>query len=208
MLIMGALGVSFGVMGAVHRNQPIDVAVLISSLIGIAAPSFWLGLLLLWLFSGLLGWFPLTGAGQPGDSLSILHHLVLPALVLGGGGAGIIMRMTRSALLETLSEDYVRTARSKGLHERVVIYRHALRNALIPVITIAGLNMGHLLAGAILVETVFTRPGLGRVVIQSISSRDYPLLQAVIAVYAVIFIAINLFVDIAYTLVDPRIRYG
>lgn len=205
-LIVVLVGVPLGMLAAIWRNTMLDVAVLVTSLWAAATPSFWLGLVALCVFSGWLGWFPLMGVGKAGFIDSI-RHLVLPVFALGVNGIGQTCRMTRSCMLEVLGEDYIRTARSKGLREWIVICKHALRNALIPVITIIGLNMGGMLAGAVMIETVFTRPGLGRLAVDAILARDYPLIEGTVTVFALIFVTINLLVDLTYSIIDPRIRY-
>jgi ABC-type dipeptide/oligopeptide/nickel transport system permease component len=163
-------------------------------------PVFWLGLMLMLLFSVTLGWLPSSGAGTPAQ-------LVLPALALGSASTAIIARQTRSGLLEVLGQDYVRTARAKGLTERVVLVRHALKNALIPTITVAGLQVGFLMGGSVLAETVFARPGLGRLLVDSIARRDIPVVQTTIMLLSVTFVLVNLAVDLLYVKLDPRIQY-
>jgi ABC-type dipeptide/oligopeptide/nickel transport system permease component len=170
-----------------------------TALVGLSMPSFWLGLLLIFVFSLHLGWFPATGGG------SVLH-LVLPSVTLGTIAAAIIARLTRSSMLEVLGQDYVRTARAKGLGERRVVYRHALRNAALPVITVAGLSLGFMLSGALIIETVFAWPGMGRLIVQAVPGRDFPVIQAGVFVFALVFVVINLVVDILYTVADPRVR--
>lgn len=203
-----AIGVPAGVIAARKRNGPIDYTVTVASLLGISMPNFWLGMLLILLFSVRLGWFPLTGAGTAGDPLQVAYYLILPALTLGASEGGVIMRMTRSAMLESLGQDYVRTARAKGLGELVVVVRHALRNSLIPVVTIVGLNLGRLIGGTVIVESLFVRPGLGRVMVDAMVARDYPQVQGTVAFFAVAIVAINLLVDLSYSVLDPRIRYS
>jgi ABC-type dipeptide/oligopeptide/nickel transport system permease component len=199
-LVFGTiLGVITGIITAVYRNGWVDGTVLTASLLGISMPQFFLGILLMLLFSVYLGWLPLTGMGS-------WQHLILPTLTLGIPNAAIISRITRSSLIEVLNQDYVRTARAKGLSERVVINRHAFRNALIPVVTVAGLQMGYLLGGAVVTETVFAWPGIGRLIVQSIASRDFPVVQAAVLLLAVTFVLINLFTDLLYRLLDPRIK--
>jgi ABC-type dipeptide/oligopeptide/nickel transport system permease component len=172
-----------------------------TALLGVSMPSFWLGLLLIFVFSLHLTWFPATGGGD-------LQHLVLPAVTLGMIAAAIIARLTRSSMLEVLGQDYVRTARAKGLGGFSVVVRHALKNALIPIITIFGLQFGNLLAGAVIVETVFSRPGLGRLIVGGILNKDFPLVQGVVLFVATTYVLINLLVDVAYAYADPRIRFG
>lgn len=194
------IGIPAGLIAAVRPNTLIDYLATLGALIGVSMPVFWFGLLAILFFSVQLGWFPVAGRGT-------LAHLVLPAITLGTGSAAIITRMTRSAMLEVLSQDYVRTAKAKGLANRVVINKHALRNALIPVVTITGLQFGTLMAGAVLTETVFTWPGLGSLLVTSILARDYPVVQGAVLLIAISFIAINLLVDMLYGAIDPRIRY-
>ena len=201
MLVAVGLGIPLGLLAALSRNSWLDVASMGGALVGVSMPSFWLGLLLIFVFSLHLAWFPATGGGD-------LHHLILPAVTLGMIAAAIIARLTRSSMLEVLSQDYVRTARAKGLGGFSVVVRHALKNALIPIITIFGLQFGNLLAGAVIVETVFSRPGLGRLIVGGILNKDFPLVQGVVLFVATIYVLINLLVDVAYAYADPRIRFG
>ena len=203
MAIALAIAVPAGVVSAVHKGQVPDSVSQLGSLLGVSMPNFWLGYILILVFSiGMpvrsLGVFPVSGAGS-------LDRLVLPALTLGSGVAAIMTRLLRSAMLEVLEEDYIRTARSKGLAERVVVYKHAFRNALIPVITVAGIQFGYLLNGAVVVEIVFARPGLGKLVIDALFDRDYPVIQAATLVIAAMFVGINFLVDVTYRYIDPRI---
>lgn len=195
------LGLVFGVAAAVKHNTLFDRSSMVVALIGVCTPSFWLGLMLMLLFSVKLGWLPSFGKGG-------IRHLILPALTLGTGASAIIARVTRSSMLEVLSEDYVRTARAKGLSERVVILGHALKNAFIPIITILGLEFGGLLSGAVITETVFAYPGLGLLLVNSINNRDFPIVQGALLLFAVQFVLVNLFVDVIYARVDPRIAYS
>ena len=192
--------IPLGVIGAVKRGTFIDKAIGVFSLFGVSLPNFALGPLLILLFSIVLGLLPVSGRGG-------ISHLILPALTMGGALAAITTRMVRASMLEEIQQDYVRTARAKGLPERSVLFRHALRNGLLPVITILGLQAGALLAGAIITETVFAWPGLGRLTVQAINARDYPLLQGCILTISLSYILINLFTDAIYSVVDPRIRY-
>ena len=201
MLVAVAVGVPLGLLAALSRNSWLDVASMGTALLGVSMPSFWLGLLLIFVFSLHLGWFPATGGGD-------FLHLVLPSITLGTIAAAIIARLTRSSMLEVLGQDYVRTARAKGLGGFTVVVRHALKNALIPIITIFGLQFGNLLAGAVIVETVFSRPGLGRLIVGGILSKDFPLVQGTVLVVATAYVLINVLVDIAYAYADPRIRLG
>ena len=194
------LAVPLGVLSAVNRGRASDTAVGMFTLLGVSLPNFVLGPLLILVVSIFLGLLPVSGR----DGLS---NLILPAVTLGGGFAAITTRIVRGSMLEEIHQDYVRTARAKGLSERVVLFRHALRNGLIPVLTIVGLQAGTLLAGAIITETIFSWPGLGRLTVQAINARDYPLLQGCILAIALTYILINLVTDILYSVVDPRIRY-
>jgi len=193
------LGVLTGIITAVYRDSWIDSSVLAVSLLGISIPPFFLGILLMLVFSVWLGWLPLTG-------MESWRHVILPAATLGIPNAAIISRITRSSLVEVLNQDYVRTARAKGLSELVVIGRHAVRNGMIPVVTVAGLQMGYLLGGAVVTETVFAWPGIGRLIVQSISARDFPVVQASVLLLALTFVIINLVTDLLYRLLDPRIK--
>ena len=201
MAVAVAIGVPLGLMAALLRNSWFDAGSMIVALLGVSMPSFWLGLLMIVAFSLHLGWFPATGGGD-------LWHLVLPSVTLGMIASAIIARLTRSSMLEVLGQDYVRTARAKGLAWWGVVVRHALKNALIPVITIFGLQFGNLLAGAVIVETVFSRPGLGRLIVGGILAKDFPLVQGTVLFVATAYVIINVLVDIAYAFVDPRIRFG
>ena len=199
MAVAVAIGVPLGLAAALGRNSWLDVGAMAVALLGVSMPSFWLGLLLIFVFSLHLAWFPATGGGD-------LHHLVLPAITLGAIASAIIARLTRSSMLEVLGQDFVRTARAKGLAWWGVVVRHALKNALIPVITIFGLQFGNLLAGAVIVETVFSRPGLGRLIVGGILAKDFPLVQGTVLFVASVYVLINVLVDVAYAVVDPRIR--
>jgi ABC-type dipeptide/oligopeptide/nickel transport system permease component len=199
LLFAVVLGLTLGIVAATHRGTPIDSAVMLISLGGVSMPSFGLGLLLILAFSVMLNWLPATGAGS-------VEQLVLPAIALGYEGVALVARLTRAALLEALSAQYITTARSKGLSEGVVVFRHALRNALIPIVTVAGLQAGHLLAGSVIVETVFARQGIGQLAIDAILTKDYPLVQGVILFTAASYILLNLLTDISYGYLDPRIR--
>jgi peptide/nickel transport system permease protein/oligopeptide transport system permease protein len=198
-LIATGVGGLAGVVGAARRASLADYVATVLALAGVSTPIFWSGLILILLFAVWLPWLPAGGSGS-------LAHLVLPAVSLGLSGAGAVARQTRSAMLETLGEEFVRTARAKGLAERRVVYKHALKNALIPVVTLLGDQFGRLLGGAILTETVFSWPGMGRYLIEAIGMRDYPVIQAIILVFAVSFLVVNLIVDVSYGLLDPRVR--
>ena len=202
------IGIPAGIVAAVKRNSVTDYIVTIVALLGISMPSFWFGMLLIIFFSVQLGWFPITGAGTAGNPLQVLYYLILPAFALGAGEAGVIMRMTRSTMLETLGQDYVRTAQAKGVAPFRVLMRHVLRNSLIPVVTIVGLNMGRLIGGTVVVESLFVRPGIGKVMVDAMTARDYPQIQGTVAFFALLIIMINVLVDLSYSLLDPRIRYS
>lgn len=193
------LGLVAGIISATRKYSFSDVGLMIVALFGMSMPNFWLGIMLIYFFSVNLGWFPTIGWES-------WKHMVLPVLTIGTGGAAIIARMTRSSMLEVLDNDYIRTAYAKGVHDRVVIYKHALRNALVPVVTIVGLQFGTLLGGAVITETVFAINGLGRLVIDSIRMRDFPMVQGTILVCAVLFVLVNFIVDITYRLINKRIE--
>ncbi|HWP48417.1 MAG TPA: nickel ABC transporter permease [Candidatus Limnocylindrales bacterium] len=205
-LTFAALGIAViiaipvGVMAATRQYSWLDNGSMFLALLGVSMPNFWLGPLFIILFSINLGWLPVSGRGG-------WDHLILPAITLGMAMAAILTRMTRSSVLEVIHEDYIRTARAKGLRESVVIFKHALRNALIPVITLIGLQFGTLLSGAVITETIFAWPGIGRLTIEAINKRDYPLVQGCILVIALSYVLVNLITDLIYSLVDPRIRY-
>ncbi len=220
LIVSVTIGLLAGVIAAVRRNSAFDYASTAGALFGASVPSFWLGLMLIYSMAVWLSLLPVSGrggallpaigqvfSGNVNPLRTALSHLVLPSITLGLPSAALIARLTRSSMLEVLNQDYVRTARSKGLSERVVIFRHALRNALIPVVTMAGLQFGYLLGGAVITESVFAWPGVGRLTILAITQRDYPLVQGNVMVLALIFVLINLFVDLTYGLLDPRIRY-
>jgi peptide/nickel transport system permease protein len=222
MLFAVSVGTLTGVISAVFPYSVFDVLAMLIALSGVAMPVFWLGMLAILLFSLQLGWLPSFGRGEPlvqavqywlrsgdpSDVVDALRHLVLPALTLGAFSTALISRLVRSALLEVLGQDYVRTARAKGLAAVPVIGRHALPNALIPVVTVVGLQVGTLLGGAIIAETIFAWPGIGRLLIQAISQRDYPLVQGIVLLTALAVSLINLLVDLAYAAINPRVRYG
>jgi ABC-type dipeptide/oligopeptide/nickel transport system permease component len=199
------LAVPAGIASALRRGQWQDRTLGVVSLAGLSFPNFALGPILILLFSIGLGWLPVSGAGN-GSSGDFMLHLALPAVTLGSGLAAILTRMVRTAMLEELNQDYIRTARAKGLSEGRVVYGHALPNALIPVLTVVGLQFGSLLAGAIVTETIFSLPGLGRLTLSAISNRDYPLVQGCILAIGLTYVAVNLLTDLAYTFVNPRMR--
>jgi ABC-type dipeptide/oligopeptide/nickel transport system permease component len=227
-VVAALIGVPVGIVSALKRRNPlIDYPLRIFALLGLSMPVFWLGILLLIFFSLRLDLFPLIGGGDlegvinmirsgemftyPGDFFAavvdVLHHLTLPALALGFTLAATVSRLSRSAMLEVISQDYIRTARAKGQMERAVVYKHALRNMLVPLLTIIGLFVAIALTGTVLTETVFTRPGLGKMLVDAIGARDYPLAQGAITVFTMTIILVNLVVDMLYAVVDPRITY-
>ncbi|AQS59864.1 ABC transporter permease [Desulforamulus ferrireducens] len=229
MLIATVVGVTVGVISAVKQYSIFDYLSMVGALLGVSMPIFWLGLMLIILFSVTLGWLPVSGRIAVGmepstitnfyliDSIltgnweafkSAVSHLVLPAVALASYSMAIIARMTRSTMLEVIRQDYIRTARSKGLVESVVIFKHALRNALIPVITVIGLQMGSLLGGAVLTETVFSWPGIGSFIVNAILAGDFPVVQGGVIMVATVFVVVNLIVDILYAYLDPRIKYS
>jgi peptide/nickel transport system permease protein/oligopeptide transport system permease protein len=200
LLVAMLIGLTAGVLSATFRNSWIDRISMLVAIAGVSIPAFWLGLLFIMLFSLRLGWFPVAGA-------ETWKHLVMPAVTLGLVISASVARVTRASMLEALAQDYVRTARAKGLREAVVVLRHALRNAAIPVITILGLWIGSLLSGAFVIEATFAYPGLGRLAINAVMQRDFPMIQGITLFLAVIYILCNLLVDILYGVVDPRIKY-
>ncbi|WMT86789.1 ABC transporter permease subunit [Pelagibacterium sp. 26DY04] len=229
MLLACLIGLPLGVLAAVKRGSWFDQISMSAALVGYSMPIFWWGLLMIILFSGMLGWTPVSGrislmyyfpaptgfmlidsllSGQEGAFQSAVQHLILPSIVLATIPMAVIARQARSAMLEVLGEDYVRTARAKGLGPNLVIGRHALRNALIPVVTVIGLQVGALFAGAILTETIFSWPGIGKWIVDSISRRDYPVVQGGLLIIAVVVMVVNLVVDVLYAVINPRIRHG
>jgi len=229
MLIASLVGILIGVVAAARQNSWFDAVSMFTALVGFSMPIFWLGIMLILLFAWYLGWVPISGRLDYTIELTRItnfylldalltrnwaalgnaaRHLILPAVTLSTVPLAIIARMTRSSLLEVLRQDYVRTARAKGLAERGVVMRDALKNAFIPVVTVIGLNVGSLLGGAILTETIFAWPGMGRLVVDAIFARDYPVVQGTVLVIALLFVVVNLLVDLSYAFLDPRIRYG
>ncbi len=206
-IIAIVIGVTAGTIAALRPNSLVDHCVSVMGLIGLSIPSFWLGILMIMLISVQLGWLPASGYVSPFvDPIGNLQTMIMPAFVLGTGIAAVLMRHTRSAMLEVLSSDYVRTARAKGMPERKIVIKHALRNALIPVVTLGALEFGRLLGGSVLTEFVFTVPGIGKLIVDSVFNRDYAIVQAVVLCSATIFIALNLLADLAYGWLDPRLR--
>ena len=203
-----AIGVPMGIVSAVKRNTAWDYGANAIALWGLSTPNFWLGIMLILLFSVTLGWLPASGFVSPFEDLKAnLAALIMPAFVLGNAIAAVLMRHTRSAMLQVLSSVYVRTARAKGLDERVVVLKHALRNALIPVITLGALGLGELLGGAVLTEQVFSIPGFGKLIVDAVFNRDYSVVQGVVLCTATAYLALNLLADFAYFLVNPRMRH-
>lgn len=208
MLVSVLIGVPAGIIAAISRSRWVEGSSMLGALALVSIPNFYLGILLITIFSIQLGILPVTGTGEPGDIRSTISHLILPAIAIGGSSAAVLARMTRSSLLEVMSKDYIVTARAKGVAERSVVIRHALKNAFLPVMTVAGLQIGRLLGGSVVIETVFARAGIGKLIVDSITARDYIEVQAAIIVLALIFVTINLLTDIAYGFLDPRIRYA
>jgi len=209
MLIAAVLGVGAGVVAAIRRGRPAEWLANALALIGLSVPHFWLGLVAILYLAVATGLFPASGfVPLLENPISNLHHIILPAVILGTGLSAVLMRQTRSSMLDSLSTDYVRTAKAKGLRPGVVIGRHALRNSLIVVVTIAGLQLGELISGAVVTEQIFGLPGFGKMTIDAVFQRDYPVIQAVVLVTATAYIGINFLVDLLYSLIDPRIRVG
>jgi len=204
-----AISIPLGIYSSLHRNRFGDYGVMVFSQIGLAVPAFWAGILLILLFAVTLHWLPAGGFQTwQADPIKALQSLLLPAFSLGFVRAAVLTRMTRSSMLEVLGEDYIRTARSKGLPKRIVVYKHAFRNAVIPVVTIIGLQAGDLLAGAIIIENVFHLPGVGRLVFEAIGQRDLPVIQGVVLLIAMVIVVMNFVIDVVYRYLDPRIRYA
>jgi peptide/nickel transport system permease protein len=202
------IGIPIGILSAVYRNSWLDQASLVLVMLGAAVPSFWLGLSLIVVFAVTLGWLPSSGFRPPADGLwQSLRYLLLPALALGVPNSALIIRFVRGSLLDVIAQDYVRTARAKGLAERAVIFRHAVRNALVPILTVVGLTFAALMGGAVVTETVFSIPGVGQLVVSSVLRRDYPVIQGVTLLVAASYVLINLLVDLLYVVVDPRVKY-
>jgi peptide/nickel transport system permease protein len=202
------IGVPCGILGAVFRGRWVDQVFSTIAMLGASIPSFWLGLVLMQVLAVGLGWFPVSGYGEPGAPLlQRLHHLVLPALVLGLLNSALIIRFTRASMLDVLSADYIVTARSKGLSAWTVVMKHALRNALVPIVTVIGLTIALMIGGAVVTETVFGLPGVGNLVVSAVLRRDYPVIQGALLVVAMLYVFINLCVDLLYLWVDPRVSY-
>jgi len=200
MIVAVTMGVILGTISALRQNSWVDTLSMLVALFGVSMPSFWFGLILIYIFSLRLGWLPITGHGG-------IERLILPAIALGMDFSAITARLVRSSLLEVLRQDYILSARAKGLRDRTVVSRHALRNAMIPVLTIIGLQFGNLLGGAVVIETVFAREGIGRLAVTAILSKDFPLVQGIVLLASVVYVAVNLLVDLTYASFDPRIHY-
>ena len=228
-IIASIIGITLGVISAVKQNSIYDYGAMVTALMGVSMPIFWLGLMMIIVFSVILGWLPASGrigigmqpehitglylldsvlTGNLESFWDALEHLIMPAVALGSYSTAIIARMTRATMLETVRQDYIRTARAKGLPEKIVIVKHALRNALIPVVTVIGLQMGALLGGAVLTETVFSWPGIGAYVVDGIMTSDYPRVQGAVLLVGTIFVLVNLVVDVLYSYLDPRIQHS
>ncbi|HXS31709.1 MAG TPA: ABC transporter permease, partial [Steroidobacteraceae bacterium] len=206
--IAALIGLPCGIVSAVYRGKAVDQAFTGCAMLGASVPSFWFGLVLMQIFAVSLGWFPVSGYGGPGASLAArIHCLVLPATVLGVLNSALIIRFTRASMLDVLGEDYVRTARAKGLAESMVVLKHALRNTLVPIVTVLGLTVALMIGGAVVTETVFGLPGVGNLVVSAVIRRDYPVIQGALLVVAVIYVVINFAIDLLYTVVDPRVKY-
>ena len=207
LLVAVLIAFPVGIVSAVRQNSVLDNVTRVLALGGISVPSFWLGLLLMLLFSLKLRWLPASGRGGPLWTWEGIRHMIMPAVTLGAMASGILMRLTRSSMLEVLRTDYLNTARAKGLAEKRVIFRHALRNALIPVITVLGLQVGTLLGGTVVIETIFAWPGVGRYAIQGINGKDFPVVQGAVLALAIGFVIVNILVDVLYCVIDPRVTY-
>lgn len=201
MIISLLIAIPVGILSAVKQNSVIDYLSMTGALLGVSIPNFWLALLLILLFSLHLGWLPVCGKGG-------IEHIILPAITLGMGMAAITTRLVRSSMMEVLGQDYIRTARAKGLTEKLIIRKHAFKNAMIPVVTIIGLQFASILEGAVIIETIFAWPGIGRLLVDSIFARDFPIIQGCTLFIAMIIVLVNIIVDISYTYLDPQVQYG
>ncbi|MBL8349675.1 MAG: ABC transporter permease [Burkholderiaceae bacterium] len=205
--IAAVIGIPCGIVSAVFRGRPVDQLFTGVAMLGASVPSFWFGIVLIQIFAVSLGWFPVSGYGAPGAALAErLHALILPAAVLGTLNSALIIRFTRASMLDVLGEDYVRTARSKGLAESTVVLKHALRNALVPIVTVLGLTVALMIGGAVVTETVFGLPGVGNLVVNAVLRRDYPVIQGALLVIAGLYVLINFAIDLLYVAVDPRVK--
>lgn len=206
--ISALVGIPLGIVAARRPGSAADTFSGLIALVGVSVPNFWLAILLISLFAVELRWLPVSGRGDPGSLLGSLSHMVLPGIVLGTSLVASTTRLTRASMIEALSQDFVRTARAKGLSDRVVVYKHGLRYGMIPIITNLGLQVGVLLGGSIVTETIFAWPGIGRLVMTAINQRDFPVVQGIVLIAAMAFVFVNLIVDALYTVIDPRVRYG
>lgn len=207
-LLVGVLlGVPAGMVAALRRGKLADLVAMTGATVGISMPSFWLGILLMIAFAVELKWLPMFGVGQPAQPLDMVTHLILPAVTLGLRGAALTARVTRSSMLEVLGLDYIRTARGKGLSEFAVTWRHALRNSMLPVVTVVGMDLARMLGGTTVIETVFSRPGIGTLLVGSVLNRDYPMVQGAFLVYLLVIVLSNLLVDLFYARLDPRVAF-
>lgn len=200
--------IPIAIVAAVRRGSLFDKSAMVGAIVGLSMPIFWVGLVLMWFFAYRLGWFPLSGRGGPIWTWVGFHHLIIPAGALGATYMASLARLTRSSMLEVLRQEYITTARAKGLRERVVVYKHAFRNALLPVITVIGTQTVHMIGGAVVTETIFSWPGMGRLSVGAVMAKDYPVVQGVVIVTSLAAVLLNLLVDLLYAYIDPKIRYG
>jgi ABC-type dipeptide/oligopeptide/nickel transport system permease component len=207
-IITPLIAIPLGILAAAKQGTPLDTGVTFLATIGITMPTFATGLILIFVFGVRFGWLPISGIGGPIWTLDGLKHVLLPAIALSLGSIAVVARLSRSALLEVLNQDYIRTARAKGLRDRQVVLRHGLKNALLPIVTVFGLQIGGLLSGAVVTETVFAWPGIGRLAVSAIAGRDFPVIQGCLLVVATLFVLVNLAVDLLYAVIDPRIHYN
>ncbi len=202
------IGVPTGVAAALHRNTSLDYGVMTLAVVWLSAPSFWFSILLIYLLAYKVPVLPMFGGGPPGNLPVELYYLILPSVAIGARSAALLARMSRSATLEVLGQDYIRTARAKGLSERLVVYRHGLRNAAMPIVTVIGLDLAYLVGGTVIIETVFARPGLGKTMIDAVFNRDYPVVQGCVMLFAAGVIFVNFLTDLAYAAIDPRMKFS
>ncbi|MEM1575246.1 MAG: ABC transporter permease [Nitrososphaerota archaeon] len=207
LLLAIIIGIPIGIIAAIKRGELSDTLLSIFALSGVSIPVFWMGLILIYIFSLSLGILPVGERGGPLWTIEGLSHIILPSITIAAPSAGVFARITRSSMIEVLEQEYIRTAKAKGLKMNIIIFRHCIRNVLIQLITIIGMQFGYLLGGAIVTETVFAWPGIGRLLVDAIISRDYPLVQGIVLIYSILFVSINLFIDLIYGIIDPRIRY-
>ncbi len=208
MVVALLIAVPLGIVSAIRQGSKLDYSATVVSQVGVSVPDFWMGILLILLFAGTLGWFPPSGYLSPLENpIEWLHHVTLPAVTIGLVSGSILTRFVRSAVLESLSQDYTRTARAKGLPQRDVVRRHVLRNAWVPIVTVTGVQLASLLGGVIVVEVIFGWPGLGRLTLDAVQSRDYPVMQGAVLLFAALFLLVNFVVDLLYAMLDPRISY-